>query len=361
MKVLLVSLFTLAVSSAGICADSKIDELVSSIAERQIKAGRVVGVSIGIARGDEIVHLKGYGTADLENDVAATEKGVYRIGSITKMFTAAAILLLVEEEKLNLDDPLSKFIPDYPEPVGDEVTVLHLLQHTSGIFSFTDIPNRRLQMRMDVKHEEVVERFKDKPVHFEPGEKFRYCNSGYFLLGMIIEKVSGQKYGAFLEERIFQPLDLKSTYLDRNLRVIPHRVRGYAKWGENTVNANYTSMTQPFSAGAMASTAGDLIHWQRALVNGDLLKPESYEQMTTAGERNDGKSIPYGLGCFVNPGDDNKPKQIWHGGGIPGFISELVYFPESDLTIVILTNSMQAQANKMSREIASGILELEAD
>lgn len=351
-------LFSLALSFTVAAANEKLDNLVSKIARREIDAGRVIGMTVGVAQGDEIMLLKGYGISDLENGIEASGSGVYRIGSITKMFTAAGIMLLLEDGSVSLEDPLSKYIPEYPKPTGDKVTIKHLLNHTSGIYSFTDRPDRIQTMRTDLTSDEVLAQFQDEPVHFEPGESFRYCNSGYVLLGLILEAASEQKFGQFLNERIFEPLKLVATYLDSNVKIIPNRVRGYSKWGESIVNANYTSMTQPFAAGAMASTAGDLIKWQRALVNDQLLDPKSYQLMTTRGEQNDGKSIPYGFGCFVSPANGKKPAQIWHGGGIPGFISELVYFPESDLTVVVLTNAMTSQANRMSREIARGFINL---
>jgi CubicO group peptidase (beta-lactamase class C family) len=266
------------------------------------------------------------------------------------MFTAAGILLLVEEGALSLDDPLTKFVPDFPVDPGDRITVRHLLNHTSGLVSFTDLPDHRSIMRHDLKHEEILARFQDKPSMFEPGEKFRYCNSGYYLLGMIIEAVAEQKYEPFLKERILDPLKLDATTYDRHLKVIPNRADGYARWGEDLVRAHYVSMKMPFAAGALASTAEDLIRWSRALTADQLLKPESFEAMTTAGKLNNGKSAPYGFGCFVGRLDGHR--YFRHGGGIPGFVSEFVHFLDDELTVVVLTNAGRNSPRKIADQIA---------
>lgn len=348
-----------AVSLSSLAADEKLDQLVAEIAAGEIEAGRAVGMTIGVARGDETLHLKGYGLADIENSVPASEKNVYRIGSITKMFTAAAILLLIEEEKLNLDDPLTKFLPDYPADPGDKVTVRHLLQHTSGIFSFTDIPDRRSFMRDDMTIEQIIATFSDRPLHFQPGEKYRYCNSGYLLLGVIIEKVSDEKYADFLTEQIFKPLKLDATVYDRHATIIPHRARGYTVWGENEYNAPFVSMTQPFAAGALASDAGDLLKWSRALMRNELLQPESFKKMTSAGKLNDGKRTRYGLGCQVETLEGQRV--IRHGGGIPGFVTELAFFPDTELSVVVLTNTTSTRPRALADRIARSLLPTKVD
>ena len=322
---------------------------IDALAAKEIESGGAVGLSIGVARGDEVLHLKGYGLIDLENSVPASEKSVYRIGSITKMFTAAAILQLVEKGDLSLDDPLTKFFPDYPSP-GERVTVRHLLNHTSGIVSFTSLPDHRAGMRRDLEHDEVVARFRDLPFRFSPGEKFEYCNSGYYLLGVIIETVSGQKYEDFLTEHILEPLGLNATVYDRHGRIIPNRARGYAIWGERRFNAPFVSMTQPFAAGALASTAGDLIRWQRALVGGEVLKAETFGQMTAPGRLANGKETRYGFGCFLESFEGGTV--VRHGGGIPGFVSELAWFREMDLTVVVLSNSNRGRPREVARKIA---------
>lgn len=340
-------------SSAAFSADGneKLAQLVSKLVMREINEGRGVGITVAVARGDELIHHKGYGLADVENEVPASEKSVYRIGSITKMFTAAAILLLAEDGKLKLDDPLAKFLPDYP--AGGKITLRHLLNHTSGIVSFTDLPEHREGMRRDLNHEEVLALFQDREVLFQPGEKFRYCNSGYYLLGMVIEAASGKKYEEFLQERIFDPLKLEAMVYDRHGTIIPHRARGYTIWGERKFNAPFVSMMQPFAAGALASTAQNLVRWQRGLVSGALLKPESYQQMIAPGVLNGGKKTNYGLGCFIDKVD--KHVVVRHGGGIQGFITDHAYFPEADLTVVVLSNTNKVVPRSLVNKIALSV------
>lgn len=344
---LVLLLTTLAATRAA--ASTGLEEAVTAIANEAVTSGSAVGLSIGIARGDEILLAKGYGVADVELAVPATKETVHRIGSITKQFTAAAILLLVEEKKLSLDDPITRFLPDYP--VGEhKITIRHLLQHTSGIKSFTSLPSYRKQIRTDTSHEEIINRFKDTPPNFAPGEKFRYCNSGYYLLGVIVEKVSEKSYAEFLQERIFQPLDLKHTVYDKHARIIPNRASGYARGRGGPRNAPYVSMTQPFAAGALVSTAEDLIAWQRGLVSGKLLSADTHKLMTTPGKLNDGKPINYGLGVFIRKVDGHQA--VRHGGGINGFRSDLVYYPDIDCTIAVLANSESTNPAKLSDRIA---------
>ncbi len=330
-----------------------LEAFVDSVAEAVIESGESVGLSVGIAKGDEPWLAKGYGLANLELKAPATAKSVYRIGSITKQFTAAAVLLLVEDGRLSLDDPLTRFLPDYPTQ-GHEVTVRQLLQHTSGIKSFTSLPSYRRDLHQPVTHEDIIKRFKDEPFDFPPGEKFSYCNSGYYLLGVIVEKASGQTYEEFLKERILLPLELKTTVYDRHGLIIPNRAAGYGKaWGGGFRNADYVNMGQPFAAGALASTVEDLIRWQQGLATHKLLKPASWESMTTRGKLNDGKTSTYGLGVFLRKLDDRQT--IRHGGGIKGFRSDLAFFPDTSITIAVLTNSEGAHPERITDRIARHI------
>lgn len=326
---------------------------VRAIANEAIEANRAVGVSIGIARGDDILLADGFGFAALETKVPATATTVYRIGSITKQFTAAAILQLAEQEKIALDDRITKYLPDYPTQ-EHAVTIRNLLQHTSGIQSFTDLPSYRLLMRNDVSHDEMIGRFKELPFHFKPGEQFQYCNSGYYLLGVILETAAEKSYEQYLQECVFTPLGLEQTYYDRVRHIIPGRARGYRRVRGDLEHAPFLSMTQPFSAGAIASTVKDLIKWQRALVDYRVLSKESYQKMTTRGVLGNDKAIAYGLGLFI--GQSEGRRTIGHGGGINGFRSHLAYYPESDHTIVVLANSESAKPEGISKRIAKHLL-----
>jgi len=198
-----------------LCAGEPADiaAFIDSIGQRAVEAEEVVGLSIGLAQGDVILYAKGFGLANVELNVPATADTVYRIGSITKEFTAAAILLLVDDGKISLDDPLTRFLPEYP-PQGREITIGHLLQHTSGVKDFTRLPAYRKELRIDASQQQVLDRFQHLPLNFEPGSKHRYSNSGYFLLGVVIEKTSGESYSEFVEERLYGALGLKHTYCD---------------------------------------------------------------------------------------------------------------------------------------------------
>jgi CubicO group peptidase (beta-lactamase class C family) len=356
-------LFAAAVMMAS--AEEGLEEFVDEVAGKVVEAKETVGLCVGVARGDEVLLAKGYGLADLENEVPMRAEAVLRIGSITKEFTAAAILLLAEEGKLELDDPLTKFLPDY-NVQGHEVTLRHLLNHTSGIVSLTSLPSYRPGMKEEVTQEEMVARFEDEPFEFEPGEKFAYCNSGFYLLGMVVEKVAGQDYAGFLAERFWEPLGMEATYYERHGEIVPKRARGYGGWKGKFTNAIYVNMAQPFAAGALISTVGDLILWQRGLATGKVLSAASWEEMTTPGTLNNGKAAPYGCGVFVRK--ESGRDVIRHGGGIVGFRSELRYYPEEDpptslrevrragVTVVVLSNSQGFPPDPVARKVAGFVL-----
>ena len=326
---------------------------VDAIAEDAIKSDSTIGLSIAVAEGDELLYSRGHGLANVELESAATAATVYRIGSITKQFTAAAVLLLAEAGKLELDDPLSKHLPDLPIR-QQEVTIRNLLQHTSGVKSFTELPSYRGLMQRDVSHDDILARIAGLPLQFEPGEQYRYSNSGFYLLGIVIEKASGRSYEDFLQHHIFTPLEMDHTYYDRGAKIIPGRAQGYTRWGGVLRNARYLSMTQPFAAGALASTAEDLVLWQRALVNHRLLSEESFRQMTTPGALANGKPIEYGLGTLLRKRGGRLT--IGHGGGINGFRSSLVYYPETKHTIVVLANSEGSTPDRIARQVAEVLL-----
>ena len=278
---------------------------------------------------------------------------MYRIGSISKQFTAAAILLLAEQDKLALDDTLGKYFEDYPEP-GRDATIRQLLQHTSGIKNFTALPAYRGEQPNNVTREEVIGRFREEPLDFSPGEKFKYCNSGYFLLGAIVEEASRQSFREFVEESVFAPAQLKQTYCDNHAQIIPLRASGYSRWTGTLRNAGYLNMEQTVGAGNLASTVGDLLKWQQALNRQTLLNAESSQLMRTVGELNNNKPTSYGLGLFVHR--RNGHDVIRHGGGINGFRSELAYYPDSGYCIAVLSNSENAQATRIADGIAKRLL-----
>lgn len=329
---------------------------IGQLAREAIESKKAVGLNIGVSRGDKILFAQGFGLANVELHVPATKDTVYRIGSVTKEFTAAAVLLLVEEGKIDLDAPLTTYLPEYPEQ-GKTVTVRHLLRHTSGVKDFTRLPNYRKERPLDVTQQQVLERFQDLQLEFPPGEKHRYCNSGYFLLAMIVEKASGKPFPEFIEEHLFQKLGMKQSYCDHGRRIIPNRASGYTQWGGHLRNAPYISLNQTVGAGNLALTVGDLIKWQQGLMSHRLLKKEQLELMTARGQLNNGKPFNYGFG--VRLGTLDKHPVIRHGGGISGFRADLAYYPESHLTIVVLANNDSLNTKRLSDQIARFLLRRE--
>lgn len=338
----------LPVSLVASSAPKSLGERIETLVEGHIEKRKAVGASVGVAKGNQVLFAGGFGFADRGEEIAAGKETVYRIGSITKQFTAAGILLLEKDRKLQLDDRLDKHVPEFP--AEKEITLRHLLNHTSGIKSFTSLPSYPLLMGQAVTHEDILGRFRDLPLEFEPGTRYRYSNSGYYLLGMVIENVSGMKYDEFLRKRIFEPLKMTASGYEKAEKPLPNQAKGYRAWLGGTWPAKAQHMSQPFSAGALISSVEDMIRWQRALVEGELFPKKNFERMTTRGKLNNGKTINYGLGIQVRV-RGGKPV-FHHGGGISGFRSELYYEPAGDYTIVALANSGQANAGGMALEIA---------
>jgi len=294
------------------------------------------GAALLVMKDGNIMMRQAYGMADLELGVVLEPDMIFRIGSMTKQFTAVAILMLVEQGRIALSDPIVKFLPDYPAQ-GRAVTVEQLLTHTSGIPSYTSLSEWQPLMRKDMTLTELIDVFKDKPREFVPGEHWKYSNSGYILLGAIIEKASGLTYEAFLKKNIFDPLGLKHTFYGSVSRVIHGRVPGYEAGPDGTfLNAGYISMTQPYAAGSLLSNVDDLAAWNQALLAGRLIKRETLEKAWTAYKLKDGTLTGYGYGWSI--GESFGTRVITHTGDINGFASSGILFPEETLFVALLTN-----------------------
>lgn len=296
------------------------------------------GAAVLVSRKGQMVYHKAFGMANLELGVPMRTDHVFRIGSVTKQFTGAAILQLVEQGKLSLQDELTQFLPDYPV-LGKKITVEHLLTHTSGIKSYTDLEKWDAQeQRKDFTPSQLVDYFKNEPMDFEPGTQYKYNNSGYILLGCIIEKVSGQTYGEYVNEHFFKPLGMKNSYYGDTRPLIKNRASGYAQADvEGTyANADFLSMTQPYAAGSLLSTVEDLNTWTRALHSGKVVKPESFKKATTPYTLLNGTTTRYGYGLQI--GNLLGSPTVEHGGGIHGFLSDLLYLPNEEVCVAILTN-----------------------
>jgi len=239
------------------------------------------------------------------------------------------VLLLEEQGKLSIQDPIKKYIPD-PPPAWDQITIYHVLTHTSGIPSITNSPEYANIELSPLTPSQNIDKIRNKPLEFEPGSQFKYSNSGYILLGYLVEKVSGQSYQDFLKKNIFVPLGMKDSGYDSNSEIIPRRASGYTPGPEGPRNAGYVHMSVPFSAGALFSTAEDLLRWEQGLFGGKILSAASLAKMTTPFKSN----YAFGLGISTV----NGRKQISHGGGIEGFNTFLAYFPDTKLTVAVLAN-----------------------
>jgi CubicO group peptidase (beta-lactamase class C family) len=330
----IVHLFTFTVTAQDKAA--QIDQLLSKYNEY----GQFNGSAL-VAEHGKIIFKKGYGQANMEWDIQNQPDTKFRLGSISKQFTAFLIVKLAEEGKLKLDVPITTYLPNYPKATGDKITVQHLLTHTSGIPNYTSAPNFLKEKSRDpYTPEEFVKTFENLPLDFTPGEKFSYSNSGYFLLGYIIEKVSGKSYEQYLQESILTPLKMSNTGYDHGEVILKKRAAGYEKQGKKIINAPYLDMSIPYAAGSLYSTVEDLYLWDQALYTNQLLSEKSMESLF----------IPYikawdnyyGYGWFINEvnnGDKGKLKIIEHGGGINGFNTIISRIPADKNLVVLLNNT----------------------
>jgi CubicO group peptidase (beta-lactamase class C family) len=289
--------------------------------------------SVLVSRDGKVLFARGYGHANEEFAVPNAADTKFRLGSITKQFTAASILLLQERGKLNVSDPICKYLSSCPA-AWTPISVHHLLTHTSGIPSYTDVKSfeeyRQLSL-MTVTPAGFVETFKSKPLEFEVGQRFKYDNSGYFLLGYLIELISGRSYEAFLQENIFGPLTMTNSGYDTHDRILSNRATGYSNRNGVRINSPYLDMTVPYAAGSLYSTVNDLMTWNEALYSGKLLTAKSLEAMLTVNLGG------YAYGVAVSRMHNRRV--VSHAGGINGFSTELTRFPDDRVTIVLLRNA----------------------
>lgn len=292
------------------------------------------GATALIYKNEEVIYRKGFGYANLELGVKMQPEHVFEIGSITKQFTAIAILMLEEQGKLKVEDEITKFIPDYPTN-GKTITIHQLLNHTSGIKSYTAMESFREKARVDLTPTELIDVFKNEPMDFDPGEQYRYNNSGYILLGHIIEVVTGAPYEEFVQENFFDKLGMKNSHYGSHGKIIKNRAYGYQD-REGYVNADYLSMTLPYAAGSLMSNIDDLLIWQKALNTHQLISKETYDKAINGSTLNNGEKIGYGYG--LQAGTIQGSKSISHGGGIFGYTTQGIYLPEEDVFVSVLTN-----------------------
>lgn len=321
---------------------SRIDEILTLHTEGETFTGAVL-----VARNGEILLSQGYGWADPENQVANTPQTKYRLGSITKQFTAMAVLILKSRSQLDVQDLICHYLPDCPDS-WQEITIHHLLSHTSGIPNLTEFPDFKTFKAMPSTPEQTIARFKDKPLDFHPGAKWNYSNSGYVLLGYIIEQVSGQSYEMFLRENIFDPLQMTSTGYDHNDGSL---ATGYTGVNSHWDKPEYIDMTLPYAAGGLYSTVEDLYRWDQALYTDQLVSQDSLDLMFTPHAKMTMSGLGYGYGWFV--GQMNRHQAVSHGGGIDGFITEIRRYIANEVSVIILSNRQTTNVSQIADQIAS--------
>jgi CubicO group peptidase (beta-lactamase class C family) len=299
----------------------RMDNIVQDYVQRKIFTG-----SILVARDGKIVFDKSYGSANLEWDIPNSPTTKFRIASLTKQFTAASIFLLQERGKLNIDDPVKKYVPDAPA-AWDKITIHNLLTHSSGIPNSYDGITSWSQTKTP---EELVAAFRNKPLDFEPGTTRKYSNAGYYLLGYLIERVSGQSYKEFVSENIFKPLDMKDSGYVSNSEVIHGRASGYQMGPAGPENARYYNETLLFSSGGLYSTTEDLLKWEQGLLGGKLLSAASLKRMTTP--------FKHDFACGLVVSEIDGHPAIEHAGDMDGFTSDIVYFVDDKVAVIVLNN-----------------------
>ncbi|HEX6126585.1 MAG TPA: serine hydrolase domain-containing protein [Pyrinomonadaceae bacterium] len=334
-----------AVGSAGVALGQAVAD-IDAVVQKMLDA-RVPAVGVAVVRDGKVILAKGYGAADKETGATANENTAFQIASVTKQFTAAAIMLLVEDGKLKLDDTLGKYVEDVPAK-WKGITIRQLLTQVSGIPNYTAFG--RLVKDKVYSQAEILAIVKDEPHRFEPGTKWEYSNTNYFLLGMIIEKVSGKSYPEFMSERIFKPLGMTSTTINTSRLQIKNAASGYGRVNGKWEKAQLDDPSQPFAAGAIVSTPADLAKWAVAVGEGKLLKKTSWDEAFASAKLADGKPANYGFGWQV--GRMGETGYIGHGGGIAGFGSFIVRFPAENLSVVVLANTTSGASQELAFEIA---------
>ena len=345
-KLILVSFFA-AFSIAVIAQQSSatLKRSVDSLVNSELQKQNIPGLSVVIVRDGKIDYVKGYGLANIEHKVTVKPETIFQSGSVGKQFTAFAIMLLVENGKMNLDDRLTKFFPDAPAS-WDSVTVKNLLTHTAGFGEYTNDFN----YWADYTEDSLYRIFVKKPLTFKPGEKSQYSNMGYATLGLIISKVTGRFYGEFLKQHIFEPLGMSTARIISEADIVPNRAAGYRLVNEEIKNQEWVSPTINTTAdGSLYVSALDMAKWEAGLNAAKLLKKESYDAMWSPVKLNDGSTYPYGFGWRIDTINDKKILE--HDGTWQGFESTIMRYPEKKLAVIVFANLLRTNSNKIVTRI----------
>ena len=335
----------LGVSLLLYCASARADQ-VDDYLNAEMQSHRIPGAGLIVVQTNQTVKQSVYGIANLELNVPVAAETVFEIGSLTKQFTAACVLLLAQDGKLSVDDKISRFLPNVPDS-WQGITIRHLLTHTSGIKTYTGLNG--FELRRHLSQAQFINALAAYPLDFPPGQSFQYCNSGYNLLGFVVENASGQSYWNFLSARIFHPLGMDSTTNRSPATIIRNRAAGYEQTNHIWINRDY-DLTDVFSAGAIVSTIGDLAKWNKSLDGGTVLTDATRQQMWTPARLNDGTATKYGFGWRIEQFEDRV--NIGHGGSTSGFSASLQRFPAEHLAVIILTNTDEQIATQLARSVA---------
>lgn len=344
---LLLIVFTSILASSVLAQslETEIDNAILTEFKDKIGPGGVFMV----AKNGNVVYQRAFGKANLELDVNLTTENVFQLGSMTKQFTAIAILMLEEQGKLAVNQTVSKYIPEYPS--GDSITLHHLLTHTSGIKDFTKMKALRDISQKEMTPKMMVDFFKNEPVDFKPGEKFDYNNSGYVLLGYIIELVSGETYEEFVKQYIFQKVGMNKSYYATDRQIINNRAYGYQKKENRYVNKTVINFSVPFASGSLMSTTNDMLKWQNALNQNVLLAKENSQKAFRKYKLNSGEEFAYGYGWHIKEISGMQDRE--HGGSIFGFKTMGVYIPSEDIYVIGLSNCDCNSPTQLTRDIAA--------
>lgn len=326
----------------------ELEEEVDAIVLTEFNEADAPGGVFLIAKGGKVLYSKAFGKANLELGVDMNTQSVFQIGSMTKQFTAVAILMLEQEGKLNVNEPVSKYIANYPN--GNQIQIHHLLNHTSGIKDFTKMKTISEIAQKQMSPQEMVNFFKNEPVDFMPGEKFEYNNSGYVVLGYIIEIVSGKTYEEFIKEKIFDKVGMQDSYYATDRKIIKNRAYGYHQKTDGYVNKTVINFSVPYASGALMSTVEDMLKWQMALNKNLLLNKEHTNKAFSSYKLNNGEPTEYGYGWHIKEVDGVQTRE--HGGSIFGFKSMAVYIPEKDIYIIGLSNCDCNSPTQIVKDIA---------
>jgi D-alanyl-D-alanine carboxypeptidase len=331
---------------------------VDDYVQAEMLKQHIPGLSLAVLRNGQPVKTAGYGIANVEWNLPARPETVYQVQSITKTFTAAAVMMLVEEGKIAPDDKLTAYLTAVPD-CWNGITIRHLLTHTSGIKDFINEPT--VDLRKDISPEEVIRSLAELPLNFAPGEKYAYSNTGYHLLGMIIHKITGKLWGDFLAERVFDPLQMSDTRVISLSEIIPNRASGYLWVNGRLQNGQFIAPSiLGYAGGGLRSTVLDLAKWDAALYTEKLLKPGTLEQMWTPATLNDGTKTSYGFGWGV--GEFRGQRMLSHSGShMTGFKTAFLRFPGEKLTVIVLTNQRNADQVKIGREVAARYFDVGSD